>query len=199
MMPTQTASDRAAFLRRICETPFDDTPRLIYGDWLEEIGEVREAEFIREQIVRPSMIISLATDIDEITGERFFEYDQCRGFFESLECSCSNFMEHAEELFSEHPLTRVKLTDKRPFSDQRGPTWLNRGHPLIQGFQPSENVIETEIFDLLTGFKRHRGPISRFIDSESALEALSRACVDYGRELAGLPKMVWPVEQNKSS
>lgn len=73
-----------AFLRRICETPFDDTPRLIYGDWLEEIGEVREAEFIREQIVRPSMIISLATDIDEITGERFFEYDQCRGFLNRL-------------------------------------------------------------------------------------------------------------------
>lgn len=29
----------AAFLRSICETPFDDAPRLIYADWLEEQGQ----------------------------------------------------------------------------------------------------------------------------------------------------------------
>src|SRR5262245_19188696 len=35
-----------AFVRSICETPDDDTPRLVYADWLEEQGDPR-GEFIR--------------------------------------------------------------------------------------------------------------------------------------------------------
>lgn len=38
-----------AFLRAITENPDDDTPRLIYADWLEERGDPR-GEFIRIQI-----------------------------------------------------------------------------------------------------------------------------------------------------
>ncbi len=30
--------DGAALLRAVCESPFDDTPRLVYADWLEENG-----------------------------------------------------------------------------------------------------------------------------------------------------------------
>jgi uncharacterized protein (TIGR02996 family) len=39
-----------AFLHAIAETPEDDTPRLVYADWLEENGNVERAEFIRVQI-----------------------------------------------------------------------------------------------------------------------------------------------------
>jgi uncharacterized protein (TIGR02996 family) len=42
----------AAFLRDICEHPDDDTPRLIYADWLDERGAPKDrerAEFIRVQ------------------------------------------------------------------------------------------------------------------------------------------------------
>lgn len=45
--------DRAAFMRTICENPHDDTPRLIFADWLEEQGDLESlarAEFIRAQI-----------------------------------------------------------------------------------------------------------------------------------------------------
>ena len=38
-----------AFLQAILETPDDDTPRLIYADWLDEHGDVARAEFIRLQ------------------------------------------------------------------------------------------------------------------------------------------------------
>jgi uncharacterized protein (TIGR02996 family) len=38
-----------AFLQAIRETPFDDAPRLIYADWLEEYGQADRAEFIRVQ------------------------------------------------------------------------------------------------------------------------------------------------------
>src|SRR5438067_2325053 len=45
-------SDEKALLAAICEHPHDDTPRLVYADWLEETGEpakVARAEFIRIQ------------------------------------------------------------------------------------------------------------------------------------------------------
>jgi uncharacterized protein (TIGR02996 family) len=38
-----------AFLQAIIESPDDDTPRLIYADWLEEHGQPERADFIRVQ------------------------------------------------------------------------------------------------------------------------------------------------------
>jgi uncharacterized protein (TIGR02996 family) len=37
------------FLRAIIESPDDDTPRLVYADWLEDHGDPPRAEFIRLQ------------------------------------------------------------------------------------------------------------------------------------------------------
>lgn len=42
-------NERDAFLRAICENPDDDTPRLVFADWLQEHGEDERAEFIRLQ------------------------------------------------------------------------------------------------------------------------------------------------------
>lgn len=42
-------SDGDALFRAVCENPADDTPRLVYADWLEENGRVERAEFIRLQ------------------------------------------------------------------------------------------------------------------------------------------------------
>jgi uncharacterized protein (TIGR02996 family) len=38
-----------AFLQAVIESPDDDTPRLVYSDWLEENGDPKRAEFIRVQ------------------------------------------------------------------------------------------------------------------------------------------------------
>lgn len=43
-------TERDALLAAILSSPVDDTPRLIYADWLEERGEVERAEFIRVQV-----------------------------------------------------------------------------------------------------------------------------------------------------
>ncbi len=43
-------AEHAGFLQAICENPDDDTPRLVYADWLEEHGNAERAEFIRTQI-----------------------------------------------------------------------------------------------------------------------------------------------------
>lgn len=42
--------DRNALIRSILESPLDDTPRLIFADWLDEHGEAERAEFIRAGI-----------------------------------------------------------------------------------------------------------------------------------------------------
>lgn len=43
-------SEREAFLRAICTNPDDDTPRLVFADWLQENGDEARAEFIRVQV-----------------------------------------------------------------------------------------------------------------------------------------------------
>jgi uncharacterized protein (TIGR02996 family) len=45
-------TEREALLRAVCEFPDDDTPRLVFADWLQEHGEEARAEFIRLQIER---------------------------------------------------------------------------------------------------------------------------------------------------
>ena len=41
--------ERIAFYRAIADAPDDDTPRLVFADWLQEHGEDARAEFIRLQ------------------------------------------------------------------------------------------------------------------------------------------------------
>lgn len=44
-------TEREALLRAVCELPDDDTPRLVFADWLQEHGEEARAGFIRLQIL----------------------------------------------------------------------------------------------------------------------------------------------------
>ncbi len=43
-------NERDALLRAICESPDEDTPRLVFADWLDERGQPERAEFIRLQV-----------------------------------------------------------------------------------------------------------------------------------------------------
>ncbi len=43
-------TEREALLRAVCEFPDDDTPRLVFADWLQKHGEEERAEFIRVQV-----------------------------------------------------------------------------------------------------------------------------------------------------
>jgi uncharacterized protein (TIGR02996 family) len=46
-----------AFLQAILDVPDDDTPRLVYADWLDEHGEPARAEFIRAQCELAQMAV----------------------------------------------------------------------------------------------------------------------------------------------
>ena len=43
-------TDGDALYRAILTAPEEDTPRLVYADWLDENGQLNRAEFIRVQI-----------------------------------------------------------------------------------------------------------------------------------------------------
>jgi uncharacterized protein (TIGR02996 family) len=43
-------SSAEAFVKDICENPDDDSPRLIFADWLDDNGDSDRAEFIRLQV-----------------------------------------------------------------------------------------------------------------------------------------------------
>ena len=60
-------SDEAALLAAILAHPDEDTPRLMYADWLQENGQPERAEFIR---------IQCASDADEAAEERAFELEE---------------------------------------------------------------------------------------------------------------------------
>lgn len=48
-------TDGEALLAAIIANPDDDTPRLVYADWLEENGQGERAEFIRVQIAQAAI------------------------------------------------------------------------------------------------------------------------------------------------
>jgi uncharacterized protein (TIGR02996 family) len=139
---TISAADRAAFLRAIAETPEDDLPRLVYADWLDERGDPERAEFIRLQCE----LARLPTDDLRhlaLSGRQGELWRACedvwrpavpanirlspfeRGFLTEVTADF-NDLEQFPELFSDHPIERLRLhnaTSRTARALARGP-WL---------------------------------------------------------------------------
>jgi hypothetical protein len=112
------------------------------------------------------------------------------GFIDRIELPAAAFLEHAEDLFSAHPITAVLLTDKRarPADDGIGVRWAPApGAHAERRFggrfrMDLRSDLPRELFDA--------GLTAGAIDTPtSADEALSGACVRHGRRLAGLPEL----------
>jgi uncharacterized protein (TIGR02996 family) len=120
--------NHSAFLEDVLAHPEDDTPRLIYADWLEDQGDEARAEFIRGQLERVrlhplhprSRFLAqrekALLERGELTwaGARLSHlvsrFAFRRGFVESVSLSVGDFLLRGEELFSLAPLRRVCLT-----------------------------------------------------------------------------------------
>lgn len=106
-----------------------------------------------------------------------------RGWIDKVSCSLAEFMADGfvAELFANHPITEVKLLEKCPERVERDP-----GDPLWTFFR-------SEILD----DRPHHLPLALlnwtaatyFPTEDAASAALSRACVAYGRQQAGLPQL----------
>jgi uncharacterized protein (TIGR02996 family) len=120
-----------AFLQAIIESPDDDTPRLVYSDWLDEHGESDRAEFIRAQVQlarlpeddprRPALKLrerALLGRHEAAWAEPFRgrveSWKFRRGFVEQITTGAAKFLTQVEQLFRLAPIRHARL---------RRPTW----------------------------------------------------------------------------
>ncbi len=117
-----------SILQDICDHPDDDTPRLIYADWLEENGgpaEKDRAELIRVQIVLAGMAPDderrdgLEARERELLAARGSEWLKPleglsapvfrHGFVERADMGARKFLTHGGRIFQRTPLRDLKL------------------------------------------------------------------------------------------
>lgn len=211
----QPLTQEQAFLRAICEDPFDDTPRLIYADWLEENGRAERAEFIRVQVEWErdfAPVVQMAGAGSErwhqrrqylverlwvLEGSHPFRL-RClpdvwpwrRGFAEAVALPLDRFLREAKELFGSLPLLRVRLTDRIPLTLQHvgGDSWSCAWRATKD---PLSEGVPLRLFQLLADGQPQAWitPGRSYATKQAALMDLSAACVAYGRQQASLPPL----------
>jgi uncharacterized protein (TIGR02996 family) len=117
-----------AFLQEVLERPEDDTPRLVFADWLDDHGEHDRAEFIRLQIER-TRITGAAPALDARIRELLAGHDEewagpvisglangweyQRGFVHELTVEGPALAGCADELFAAAPIRHLRLLGAR--------------------------------------------------------------------------------------
>lgn len=157
-------TDHDALLVAILSHPDEDTPRLIYADWLQENGDADRGEFIRIDVelartppgteederrrktlhARRSELLKLhklqwLAPFIPHAREPSFE----RGFVHALDVPASTFLQHAERWFAIAPITRVKFTTCS--------VWDNVTHDLASWTEvlfASKLLAKLEVIDL---------------------------------------------------
>jgi len=123
-------SDGDALFRAICEQPREDTPRLVYADWLQENGDPERAEFIRFQCEFPKWGSShprfrelvQRTDsfephfsrwmspLPRVNGIKWWDTWWERGFIDSVTfASTKAFVENADAVFAASPVRLLEV------------------------------------------------------------------------------------------
>lgn len=116
-----------SFLQAIREAPEDDTPRLIYADWLDEQGQSERAEFIRAQIQiaqlssgsrRAAIVRRRARELLAAHSELWLKdlpkwaRRRCefhRGFVMHVHCTALQFIKHGEQLMRAAPVRSLRV------------------------------------------------------------------------------------------
>lgn len=125
-----------AFLAAIVANPRDDLPRLVYADYLDEIGESPRANFIRWQIAGAQGDTQAARQAEELLtqhkeqwqipqlrGGQFFR----RGFVDELQIWTEEFVTHAERIGASAPVVGLTLANAGPHRDAIVRiSWLHR-------------------------------------------------------------------------
>jgi uncharacterized protein (TIGR02996 family) len=178
---------RAGLMRAILERPDDDAPRLMLADWHDEQAErtgdpwhARRAVTIRRGVAAP--LVSWRVAGLEMSGKRLaWPGLSRRGFLEAVTTTTAGFLAGAAAMFSRNPITRVTLTDRHPAGLTNGHHWFwTDGYDFDSSRVPAPLCAAAHDAD---------HPIMATHRSAAvALAVLSRACVAYGRRLAGLPE-----------
>jgi uncharacterized protein (TIGR02996 family) len=118
-----------AFLKDIIEHPDDDTPRLIYADWLDEHGQPARGEFIRVQCELARLPegderrVVLAAREKDLLAAHAAEWtaplagwgaetpEFRRGLVESVKMTVWDFLAHAGAMMAWTPVREIELWD----------------------------------------------------------------------------------------
>jgi uncharacterized protein (TIGR02996 family) len=122
-------SDEEALFAAILAHPDEDTPRLVYADWLQEHGDEPRADFIRLQIERERLTPADPQFPTVLRRERtLFAHHKARwlmplqvmlpgasmkfrrGFVEELTVPAALFARHGDEVAKMAPLRMVRVT-----------------------------------------------------------------------------------------
>jgi uncharacterized protein (TIGR02996 family) len=124
-------TEREALLRAVCEFPNDDTPRLVFADWLQEHDEEARAEFIRAQVETEWVSLNNAA------GERLFFRER-----ELLRVHETSWRAALPTPFFSHPFVRgfveaATIGEHRPFQISE-----------LQGLFASSPLVDLSIYQL---------------------------------------------------
>jgi len=119
-------SDESALLAAILAHPDEDTPRLMYADWLQENGQPERAEFIRLQIeltreytvegdnrqfdIQERNRVAWAPHLPLDHSDRWAWYFT-RGMPEELRCEAAAYFEHHRKLTAGSHIRELTLID----------------------------------------------------------------------------------------
>jgi len=131
-----------------------------------------------------------------------------RGFLSNLMGGQSTVMDSIYSLFSQYPIQAIGLFDcaimrrDRQFPNEwRGPhsppisNYSDREYSIMkEGLSPyPSHCLKVELFDILRRHPTCTGESNDILflgfDYNKAADAVSEACVDYGRQLVGLPPL----------
>jgi uncharacterized protein (TIGR02996 family) len=118
-------TNEEAFRSAILEAPEDDTPRLVYADWLDDHGNAERADFIRIQCKLAKMArdhpkrSSLEGREQELLqrhgwewaeafGARVSQWEFRRGFIESVEMSLETSLDEILGVLQNAPIRRIR-------------------------------------------------------------------------------------------
>jgi uncharacterized protein (TIGR02996 family) len=183
-------SDRDGLIWAILEDPFDDAPRLVFADWLEENGWGGDAIHLRQDVLGKRVLelpfgaaiglgqcpsASTPAWARKVVGKAMLR----RGFVERVRIPAGQFTPIAGPLFSAQPVCEVVLSDVRPVWSfwAWGWRWESDGERHRDGSQ----VLPAPLFECLDPQAANTWP-----SAEAAHEAVNVACVRYGRRLVGL-------------
>jgi uncharacterized protein (TIGR02996 family) len=131
-------TEEEAFFAAIAANPDDDTPRLVYADWLEEHGDLERAEFIRldiahmhnasvrtnlsaaeyaRQLARRAELLSRNREkwmetFREFIAPVWYDEDFTRGFFNfwNVSIPAETFVENGDRLLRATPVNELRLS-----------------------------------------------------------------------------------------
>lgn len=203
-----------ALVQAVLLDPTDDVPRLAVADYLEEVGEpidLQNAAFIRDHLAGlwpdpdvfhghyRELLLSLDAPLCELFGLGPIGWIDDpplpalmtrweRGFLGALGCMPNAFITHAPALFAAYPITEVRLLGRRPVREINGWRWkpANQRATVLHPLSGPARLPIPLYARLMHGPGHHT---SWYATQEQAQAALSRACVDYGRWVAGLPPL----------